>query len=529
MAIILDCTLRDGGYLNDWEFGIDTIRYVVQRHIMAGTELIEVGFLDDRRPFDINRTIQPDTSCYERQLAGIDKKDTKLFAMIDYGTCSIDHVLPRTADSMLDGIRIIFKEPKKELAVEFARQVQEKGYMVSLQMVSITAYKDRDILDFCERVNEVKPYAVSIVDTYGLMHQEQVMHYFELLNHNLDKEICLGYHAHNNFQLAYSNSLRFLESGAKRKLLVDGTAHGMGKNAGNAPLELLMMYMNERYGKHYAIEQVLETIDACILPIYNRVEWGYKLRFFLSASNACHPNYVTYLLSKKNLPVSTINEVLQSIPEGKRLDYDAKLIEEKYTELQTHAKDVTYNDETLVSELHGKKILLLGPGKRLTTEKKKISAFIENEKPVVIAVNCAPEEYPIDYYFLSNSKRYSLLYSRLHNSGQDLRIIVTSNVSTLTGADYVLDVVRYWEGDALCSDNALALLLNIMKKAAPETLYLAGFDGFSASSDDNFYDKNLAMADDFNRLLAVNEELTKRIAQARTSMNIVFLTASKYE
>lgn len=527
MISILDCTLRDGGYLNDWDFGLDTIRYVVQRHIMAGAEMIEVGFLDERRSYDENRTIQPDTACYDRILAGLDKRETKLFAMIDYGTCSLERIAPHTDDSMLDGIRVIFKKPNKEKAIAFAGEIKKLGYLVTLQMVSITAYQDRDVLDFCDGVNELKPYAVSIVDTYGLMHQEQMMHYFELLNHNLDRRICMGYHAHNNFQMAYANSLRFLENQVERDTLIDGTAHGMGKNAGNAPLELLMMHMNSANGKHYAIEQVLETIDTCVMPIYAKAEWGYKLRFFLSASNACHPNYVTYLLSKKTIPVSTVNEILQSIPEERKLDYDKDLIERLYTGRQTAEKG-NYADEEFAARVAGRRILLLGPGKSLLNSEAIILRFIREERPLVISCNAVPEVFRPDMAFISNSKRYSLLITRLRQP-EAPELAVTSNISTIDAPAYILDMAKYWEGDSLAGDNALALMLNIMRQAKPEKLYLAGFDGFSANNDENFYDNHLAMADDFARLQSVNEALKQRIAEARESLTIEFLTPSRYE
>ena len=528
MISLLDCTLRDGGYLNDWDFGEDTIHYVVQRSILAGTELIEVGFLDERRKFDINRTIQPNSVDYDRVLSGVNKGSSKLLAMIDYGTCSIENIAPRTENTMLDGIRVIFKKHNKENAVAYAAQLMERGYLVSLQMVSITSYEDRDVLEFCDLVNQLNPYAVSIVDTYGLMHQEQMMHYFDLLNFNLNPSIILGYHAHNNFQLAYANSLRFLENRGKRGFLVDGTAFGMGKNAGNAPLELLMMYLNDRYSTHYAVEQILETIDACILPIYAKVEWGYKLRFFLSASNSCHPNYVVFLLGKKTLPVSAVDEILHRIPLANKLDYSKPLIEEMYASYQTDRLNNAANDEQFIRLIHGREVLLLGPGKSLSADSEAIQAFITERKPFVISVNCIPDNYPLDCLFISNSKRYSLLHTRRMRL-KGVRTALTSNIDTIEACDYRLDVARYWSGNPASSDNALALVLNIMKQAEIKTLYLAGFDGFSYNNDENFYDHHLAIADNTDNVNAINQALSERISDAKETMSITFLTASKYE
>ena len=116
---LVDCTLRDGGYVNDWEFGHSTIICVFDRLVRAGVEIIEIGFLDDRRVYDPNRTIQPDTACYDKIFAGCDKGGSMVVAMIDYGTCGIEHIGP-CADSFIDGIRIIFKKPKMKGAIEFA-------------------------------------------------------------------------------------------------------------------------------------------------------------------------------------------------------------------------------------------------------------------------------------------------------------------------------------------------------------------------------------------------------------------------
>jgi 4-hydroxy 2-oxovalerate aldolase len=91
---LLDCTLRDGGYNNDWKFGHDNLISLFERSTSAGVDFIEIGFLDDRRSFDMDRSIMPDTSSIERIWGKLDKRDTKVVAMIDYGTCDITHIQP---------------------------------------------------------------------------------------------------------------------------------------------------------------------------------------------------------------------------------------------------------------------------------------------------------------------------------------------------------------------------------------------------------------------------------------------------
>ena len=108
---LLDCTLRDGGYLNDWEFGKSNIVNIFERLVSAGIDIIETGFIDERRPFDENRTIFPDTESANKIYAKLDKGNSMIVGMIDFGTCSIDNIQP-SEECCLDGIRVIFKKQK---------------------------------------------------------------------------------------------------------------------------------------------------------------------------------------------------------------------------------------------------------------------------------------------------------------------------------------------------------------------------------------------------------------------------------
>ena len=214
---LLDCTLRDGGYTNDWLFGNGNLICIYNRLAAANIDFIEIGFLDDRRPIDIDRSIQPTTAAFNQVFSDIEKTKSKTLAMIDYGTCSISSIQNKN-DTIIDGIRLIFKKEKTDGAIEYAKLLKNKGYDVFLQMVSITAYSDRDLLDFIDKANEISPYAVSIVDTYGLLHDKELIHIFEILDRNLLSSITLGYHAHNNFQLGYSNCIKVLENTTDRNV-----------------------------------------------------------------------------------------------------------------------------------------------------------------------------------------------------------------------------------------------------------------------------------------------------------------------
>lgn len=527
---LLDCTLRDGGYINDWEFGHDTLVNVFERTCASGVEFIELGFLDDRRPFDINRSIMPDTACMEKIYGGLPKGNTKLMGMIDFGTCSIEHIQP-CSESILDGIRVIFKKHLREPAMAFCKQLKEKGYIVFSQLVSITSYEDDELMDLIRLANDVKPYAVSMVDTYGLMHKSTLFHYYDLLNKNLDQSIAVGYHAHNNFQLGYSNCIEMIErhKGYDRPILCDGTLYGMGKSAGNAPSELLAMYINANFGKHYDIGMMLEAIDSSLMDIFKVTPWGYTMKFFIAASNDCHPNYVSYLLDKHTLSVKSINEILKGLKGDKKLLYDKNLIEQLYIDYQKNECEDEEEYKRLKEHLYGKDILVLGPGKTMSLEKEKIDSFIAKEKPYIISINYLPESIPADCLFITNSKRYSQQMTAISKKEGKIKLIATSNLTRSHGKfDYTLDYESLIDRDAVVMDNSFIMLLKVLTKCDVNHVYLAGFDGYSTDSD-NYYSSKMEY--EFVKRLGtdINAYVDKTLPELRKNLEITFITSTVYK
>ena len=154
--LLLDCTLRDGGYVNNWEFGYDQIVEIFERLVSSGVEFIEVGFLDEKSGFDRGRTVLPDTASVSRMFEGVSKGNSLVLGMIDYGACSIERLEP-CEETFLDGIRVIFKEAKMKEALAFCAEVKKLGYKVFAQMVSVTTYTDEKLSEYAKLVNDVMP------------------------------------------------------------------------------------------------------------------------------------------------------------------------------------------------------------------------------------------------------------------------------------------------------------------------------------------------------------------------------------
>lgn len=576
---LLDCTLRDGGYLNDWKFGHNNLISIYERLIDSNVDYIELGFLDDRRTFDIDRSIMPDTDCMEKIYGTVDKKGKKVLGMIDYGTCSIDHIKP-ASESYIDGIRVIYKKHLRVEALDFCRQLKELGYIVFSQLVSVTSYTDEEMLDLIRLANEAKPDAVSMVDTYGLMHQNNLKHFIDLLDKNLDPDIALGYHGHNNFQMGYANCIAMLEYKTDRTMLVDGTLYGMGKSAGNAPIELIAMHMNQKYGKDYKISQMLEAIDVNIMNFCQPTTWGYNLFFYLAASNDCHPNYVADLMNKKTLSIKSINELLSRLEGEKKLLYDKKYMEDLYLEYQSHDIDDTDAIKRLsarfdslstdIFEYEGdhehnvdgtnvqKNILVIGPGSSVSTEREKLDAFIEktreadgDENLEIIAINYIPSEIPIDMLFISNSKRYLQMSSALarlisteeadtkpkydengmpiDEASDRIQIIATSNVtSKRIDFDYTLNYSSLIDEDADIIDNSFIMLLKALVKAGVKKVNVAGFDGYSEDKL-NFINPEMEYTFIKDRTEELNQYAKDKLAELASDIQVNFVTTSLYK
>lgn len=525
---LLDCTLRDGGYVNDWEFGHDNLISIFERLVDTKIDIIEVGFLDERRPFDVNRSIFPDTKSAGKIWETVLKRPPMVVGMIDFGTCGIEHLQP-CEESFLDGIRVIFKKEKMHSAMEFCRQVKSLGYKVFSQLVSITAYDDESLMELISLVNDVEPYAVSIVDTYGLLDPNKLLHYYNILDENVNQGVQIGFHAHNNLQLAYANAMTFLTKPTQRDILVDGTLFGMGKSAGNAPLELLGMFMNNVWGMHYKLEPMMEAIEESIKQFYAKSPWGYKTFFYLCALNNCHPSYVEYFQSKGNLSVSKLNEVLSMIePQEKKLLYDRELAESLY---QSYVKDHS-DDNTEIKKLKdsfdGRNLLLVGPGRNIDLQREKVHRYMANNNPVVISINYIPKNMNIDYVFITKANRYKEMTTQLHGKSE-IKTIATSNLECKNGSfDIEISREPLLEQKEEIKDNSFLMFMKVLKQVGIKQIACAGFDGYS-DSEDNYARPNMEY--DFVKNIAkhLNQHIREVLYEDFQDISIEFITYSHYD
>ena len=242
---ILDCTLRDGGYCNQWLFGKKNIIKIIDGLIEAGINIIECGFFTNNVQY--NAEVAKYTTM--EQVAEVLPQDhaNKLFVcLINYGEYEADKI-PEYDGTALDGFRIAFHKKDMVSALKFCQAVKEKGYKVFIQPMVSLNYTDEEFLELIRIVNGFEPFAFYIVDSFGVMKRKDLIRLFYMVEHNLRENIAIGYHSHNNMQLAYSNAQSLVDIRTKRKIIIDSSIFGMGRGAGNLNTELFVEYLNDNF------------------------------------------------------------------------------------------------------------------------------------------------------------------------------------------------------------------------------------------------------------------------------------------
>lgn len=319
---ILDCTLREGGYINNWDFKENNIKCILENLTLASCDYIECGFLK-KDDYQKDKTFFQNFQQLESLLPE-NCNNTEFCLMINYGEFPIENI-PDCNTKI--NLRVVFKKEKYLEAIEYCKQLILKGYKIFINPMNSNTYSNEEFLNLIKLVNKINPVGFTIVDTTGSMSKKEVLSLFQLVENNLDKNIALCFHSHNNLQLSFSNAQTLMEQNTKRMIIIDSTVMGIGRGAGNLCTELLVEHLNAKYNKNYKQNLILKIIDEYISKIYSVTPWGYSVPYYITAKNNCHPNYAKYLIDNKIKSIETIIEILNSIPNKNRGSYNKDIIE----------------------------------------------------------------------------------------------------------------------------------------------------------------------------------------------------------
>jgi len=326
---LLDCTLRDGGYVNDWKFTNEEQRIIVDAVKRSKIEIVEHGYLSD--------TGYTDEGTLFHHVDSIDPNfmidtNTLHLAMINFGSFDVKN-LPEWNETYISAIRLAFHKKDRMKIAAAAEEIIKKGYKAFIQPMNTILYTEEELLELIESLKDLDIFALYMVDSFGTMKTHDIERLFKFLDDNLKKGVQMGFHGHNNRQLAYSNAIRVVElaESTERTVMVDASIYGMGRAAGNVNTELMIEYFNKNTNKHYEIDPILEVIENNLIDIYEKAPWGYTIPNFLIALCNAHPNYVAYFVNKNTLNYRELEEALYTIDAAQRVSYNKDIAEAAYT------------------------------------------------------------------------------------------------------------------------------------------------------------------------------------------------------
>lgn len=530
---LLDCTLRDGAYINGSRFGTSAIKGIIKKLQEARTDIIEVGWLKDAAHEEGSTYyhLPQDAAPYM-----VDRQDgIEYVAMIDWDRYDVDNLPPCDGKSV-NAVRVVFPHGKHREGIAVAERVREKGYRIFLQAANTLAYSEADLKDLAQCINACRPVAISVVDTFGAMFEEDLARIVRTLDATLDPAIAMGFHSHNNQQLSFALTMHFVEllAESERSAIVDASLCGMGRGAGNATTELVASYLDRKQNGNYDMDAILDAIDTYMEPFREAYTWGYSTPYFVAGMYQCHVNNIAYLQRNHRTNARDMRNIIASLSQAERRKYDYDLLERRYLENQSRLVDDEAAVRALRQEFAGRTVLLVAPGRSVIDKRERVHAFIKKEQPVVIGVNAICDGYAYDYLFFVNSARCDYAKNAHGKTFAETKKILLSSIKT-EGAEgeLILNFNRAIKRGWPHFDNAVISALRLLNSIGAKKVAIAGFDGFRHAYNESYADPSLPTLNPDNRWDELNVEISAIfedvLSSTRGSMEISFVTESLFD
>jgi 4-hydroxy 2-oxovalerate aldolase len=515
----VDCTFRDGGHLNKWDFPGVLVGDTYTASSRAGIDIFEMGYRVAPSMEGYAR-LGPWAKCTDeflRQEFGDKPSGVPLAVMVDAGRVRLEDIGPRR-DSPVSMIRIATYFKTLEQAIDLVSAVSERGYETSLNLMAIGRYSPAELEEAKGRLAAAKVRRIYCADSFGSFFPEKVKFLIAQLREIGNVEV--GFHAHNNLQMAFANTLAALEAGAG---WIDATVYGMGRGVGNLPLEILVAYLQDRQPDRYNVIPLLEVIARHFTPLQKSLGWGYGLAGLMSAAFDVHPTYASKMLERKDLLVEDIWNLLREVQAGEkesgfsadilcRVLSSGKFLENRH-ELQqrlavsighhhmadfarSDAGDHTPNVAVFKGRHLQRPVLIFAGGPSVKEYLPQLKRFIEKYQPFTIGSNNIVELLDPDYYLFTNKLRFAQYAKQVNLSRSRLMVagffepsfiyehvigpwdFVPIRLGTAVEAPFVTNEViqvRYLDVSIVA--------IGVATLMGASQVYVAGLDGFKPGMD----------------------------------------------
>lgn len=492
---ILDCTLRDGGYYNAWDFSPELVGELLAALDRSGVDIVELGYKSVRREgfYGLYRYCAEGQLGFLRdhpRLAFAFMLDTKEF--LDERDCLVEtrvtECVPPQSASAFSWVRIATIHDHVRQSVELAGLLARLGYGVTLNLMGISLLSEAEIVADLGTLAGSAVGVFYFADSYGNFAPDFVARLLGLVRDNTDRKV--GIHTHDNQGLAFANTMVAVAAGVD---FVDATVAGMGRGAGNLRLEQLLLALYFRHGRSDLDPYAL--VDVCehhMRPLQQRYEWGWDFTYMLAGLENIHPTYCQHLRASHQYTMGQVARILSSIPLDARRKFSGPRLLEATSAVIEGSRDVEGPAPPAFGGMTAETVLLVARGASVATHNEALRAFIDQHQPAVLECN--------DTGALAGVRRRIAALNEVRLVELAPRLVDPEVIEVVTGLARVpagldpekLRGVPYhvaqhefgWQEAVLTIPGFLVgmFAMGIALASTPARIYLAGFDGYAGAA-----------------------------------------------
>jgi len=492
LPVFLDCTLRDGGYYNAWNFDHNLVQNYIFAVNDAGVDIVELGFRTlNKKGFKGACAYTTDSFIQSLEIP----EDLSLCVMINaseiicegrYSEQKLTQLFPN--DSVSSNISIVriashtYEFIEALLAVNFLNTM---GFKVGFNLMQVSESEPNDLKMLAKEASKYPIDVLYFADSLGNMDLEQVQSVIDLFRVHWKGE--LGIHAHDNMAMALSNTLYALKNGVT---WVDSTVTGMGRGAGNVKTELLAIEISNLRNTKLNIKPLISLATKIFKPLQDKYLWGTNPFYYLSGKNSVHPTYVQEMMTDTRYKDEDIISVIGHLGSKGGKKYSKKILAESRNFYSQPPK----GSWSPVELFHNREVMLIGSGPGVSAHSRAIEAYIKNKKPLVLALNAQSliSNALIDLRIACHPLRLLTDFEKLINLSKPLITPLSSIPDNILETNKMLKILDYGLGVQnseniydenfciLTSQLVLGYALAVASSGKAKRILLAGFDGFSA-------------------------------------------------
>ncbi len=484
----LDCTLRDGGYYNNWDFPLELTQDYLNAIQISGFNWVEIGF---RSKIDSGFK-GPFAYSSESFLSKLDVPEgVKLAVMVNASELlmnegslekTIDSLFSKKSDSAISMVRIACHHEEFEDSLPAVKILSDKGYLVGMNLMQISQRTDSEIRDLAKKSNDWPIHVFYIADSLGSLSPERTSEIVDLISKEWIGDI--GVHCHDNLGNAMQNSRAAISSGST---WIDSTVTGMGRGPGNLQSEYVVTELMTLRGNMSNLLPLLSLIDTYFSKLKTKYGWGRNALYSLSGSLSIHPTFIQEMISNPNYDNAQILSLLNRLGNGGGESFSRALIDEQ---IDNFCPPESTNWIPRL-EINSREVLLIAPGPSIYKYESEIVNYISKSKPFVISLNLhrtIPESL-IDARVISHPLRAATEMQGFCDGTTILSPLAKEQVDSMSRSEsfriFSSVVSRsgfsFHENHSMIPNSlAISYALGICGSGQTPRILMAGFDGFNS-------------------------------------------------